>query len=1134
MKLFFFLLAVCCFQSQLILAQRQYTNQSVLATGTWFKIGVVKENVYKIDVPFLQQLGINTSLLRSSSLKIVGNGGSMVDESNTTPRQDDLIENAIQIVDGGDGFFNGNDYLLFYAPGTERWIYSNVSNSFQHRKNLVSDTAYYFLGLLPAERFISSVVVNGQPTRIIQTFTERIAYEKDTVNILSSGKKWWGEHFTNDRPKNQIIIDIEGVVPTEPVLIKTAMLLRSVGTNSTVIVQANSIPIVNLTAPGIPSGLLTSYAEQVTATSQQFISGSRLILDYTFIPSNSSATGWLDWIELQFKKELRFINNQPFSFRSLDFGSQDQVVSFHITQAPAQTTVWDVSTFTRPIQLTGSSQQQDFLFTDSANTLKEYFAFARAQCPRPIAFGKISNQNLHQHTPANYLIITPSIFKTEAVRLANFHQTKNQLTPLVVETEKIYNEFGGGNASAAAIRDYIKMHYDRSLTAGSLPLRYVLLFGMGNFDTKGRTEIKTNYVPCFESDNSTHSLASYTSDDFFALLSDTDDIELSLERDSLKVSVGRAPLQQLADAKIFVDKIIGYSGNSFGAWKNEMLLMADDKESNFFYSISELLASVINVADRPLVTKKLYIDAYPLISSGGKRFSPASNRQLQEELSIGKLIWNYSGHGDYQQLSEYGVLNREEIAQLKNEKNLPLLIATTCEFIPYDNPQKQSIGAQLLSGSKHGAIGVLTTPRLVFASENQQLNKNIIQFLLRRDGSGKRYSIGEAFRVAKNETSRTSFDKINARKFSLLGDPALSLAFPTLSITIDSVGQVRLRPRDTIRAAERPVLKGTIRDERGDILSSFNGSIHLKIFNLSATEKTLGNIAGSIPANFENTHAILFNGRASVTNGHFSISVVVPASGGEQVNKIMISSYSENGIVDGAGIDTTLYLKRAVIGAATDELGPIINLYLNDFSFKNGSITSDRPLLIAKVADSSGICTVTDGLSDRNIKLIIDNDEEQMFILNKFYVTEQDTYTRGGLSYQLPALARGKHSLSLTAWDNVGNKGHAALEFYVLEDTSFSIYNLKNYPNPVTDKTRIAFELGAPQENLKIELAFYNASGHLMGKEMRLLPQAGHRVDILAQTEFSKWPSGVYFYKLVITSRLGQISTKAKQLIKLN
>ena len=41
------------------IAQRIYKANSVLASGQWFKIAVKDPGVYKIDVPFLNGLGIN-------------------------------------------------------------------------------------------------------------------------------------------------------------------------------------------------------------------------------------------------------------------------------------------------------------------------------------------------------------------------------------------------------------------------------------------------------------------------------------------------------------------------------------------------------------------------------------------------------------------------------------------------------------------------------------------------------------------------------------------------------------------------------------------------------------------------------------------------------------------------------------------------------------------------------------------------------------------------------------------------------------------------------------------------------------------------------------------------------------------
>jgi hypothetical protein len=121
-------------------AQRNYANTSVLSTGNWYKIAITKEGVYKIDLAFLSRLGINTSQISSSSIQLFGNGGAMLEEKNNTHLSDDLSENAIEVIDGGDGVLNGNDYFIFYAPGPNIWLKDSINKRFHHQKNLVNDT----------------------------------------------------------------------------------------------------------------------------------------------------------------------------------------------------------------------------------------------------------------------------------------------------------------------------------------------------------------------------------------------------------------------------------------------------------------------------------------------------------------------------------------------------------------------------------------------------------------------------------------------------------------------------------------------------------------------------------------------------------------------------------------------------------------------------------------------------------------------------------------------------------------------------------------------------------------------------------------------------------------------------------
>src|SRR6478672_12668724 len=101
----------CCFLFT-VHAQRSYRANSVLASGNWFKISVAEDGVYKLDVAFLNSLGIAGSI-PSGQIRVFGNGGGMLSELAGSKPVDDLAERAVWVEDGGDGLLNGSDYILF-------------------------------------------------------------------------------------------------------------------------------------------------------------------------------------------------------------------------------------------------------------------------------------------------------------------------------------------------------------------------------------------------------------------------------------------------------------------------------------------------------------------------------------------------------------------------------------------------------------------------------------------------------------------------------------------------------------------------------------------------------------------------------------------------------------------------------------------------------------------------------------------------------------------------------------------------------------------------------------------------------------------------------------------------------------
>ena len=66
-------------------AQRVYAPNSILASGNFYKIGVKEAGVYKIDIPFLNNMGVATSNLPSSNLRLYGNGGKMLEDPLRQP-----------------------------------------------------------------------------------------------------------------------------------------------------------------------------------------------------------------------------------------------------------------------------------------------------------------------------------------------------------------------------------------------------------------------------------------------------------------------------------------------------------------------------------------------------------------------------------------------------------------------------------------------------------------------------------------------------------------------------------------------------------------------------------------------------------------------------------------------------------------------------------------------------------------------------------------------------------------------------------------------------------------------------------------------------------------------------------------
>ena len=121
-------------------------SYSVLSDGDWYKITTNQEGIYKLDYSDFQDIGVNVSNLQISSIRLYGNGGGMLPRLNSEFRHLDLVENAIQVKDANNnGFFDNEDYILFYGMSPSVWRFNENTNFFEYDLHLFSDEVAYFL-----------------------------------------------------------------------------------------------------------------------------------------------------------------------------------------------------------------------------------------------------------------------------------------------------------------------------------------------------------------------------------------------------------------------------------------------------------------------------------------------------------------------------------------------------------------------------------------------------------------------------------------------------------------------------------------------------------------------------------------------------------------------------------------------------------------------------------------------------------------------------------------------------------------------------------------------------------------------------------------------------------------------------
>ena len=1116
-----------------------YAEHSVLRPGAHVvKVRVQETGLYRLTYEDIQAMG-----LQPDSVRILGFGGNILSQNFTHPKTDDLPSVAFYMHKGDDGVFGKGDFILFYGKGNIGWTYSN--GTFTHTRNWCADYGCYFVSDNAGKQVL---IGNDEPVKHdifnpVNCYTDYRLYEKELVNLVDvegkegGGREFYGEKMSPTNPDLNIPFRFTDVL-TDRKMNCFVALAASGNQKTTFTIKVGGIS-QNITASAIDVSDFYTRAYLANARMTEVPqTGDDVTLSIHFQNGSSAATGYLNYIEAAAVCRLH-MHGDAFFFRNADYTGSMFPNRYGLTGADHATEVWDLTDAECPVRVPCEWVGDTLVFYGNTDCVHEYVAVRPTgeNALTPEVIGRVEEDDLadlHGWRGIQNVIIAPKAFQEAALRLAAAHQSVEPTMAWGVATdEQVYNEFSSGTPDVSAIRWFMKMLYDRAGKDEALRPRSLLLMGDGTFDNRQllRTSGKA-WLLTYQAENSTVETEAYASDDYFAFMEDNSGVvsgaSFSDIRARMNFGVGRLPVSSTEQAEAVVDKIIAFMGNTdFGNWKQQLCFLSDDGDHALHVQIADAAAELVRVKNPDFIVNKIYLDAYVQESSASGESYPLAYNRFTNLLKNGVLFMDYSGHGSANNICSEMFLTKKDVENMTNSRQ-GLWALATCNFSHFDKAETSSAEEAVLN-PVGGAIGVFSACRTVYASQNKIININFCDTLF---GHPNVYNypmtIGDAAYIAKNLTGN---DK-NKMAYVLLGDPAVRLNYPTDCQALTVFVKDSLHTRDTLHALDTLTIEGYIRADTvaEDTAFWFNGKLNVTIYDKLQVVTTRDNDeqdeSKKVRIQYNDYPNKLFSGETDVQNGRFRYSFMLPKDIRYNYGngRIVYYAYDPETPAEAVGHDEHFIIGGSGSAVQNDSLGPDMILYLNNPAFRSGDKTHERPHFYADLYDEDGINTVGSGIG-HDLLLTVDNDTKQSYVLNDYFISKNNNFRAGQVSYLFSELSEGQHSLSFRAWDLLNNSSTARLDFEVVKGLDPTLFSVTAYPNPLPAGVplNISVAYDRPDDLMETKVLIYDPSGRLV----TVYEQAGDGNMSIPLT----LPEGIYLYKLNIKSATTSYSTRTGKLI---
>ena len=341
-------------------------SNSVLSSGEWYRFYIDTTGVFRLSKSFLKRLGVNVNSVDPRNIKLYGHGGRMIPYANSEAYPYDVPENAIKFVGEEDGSFDDNDYILFYGQGPKEYNAESRTHI-----NCYTDKTYYYInvGSGVGKRIQEFDQPTGVVDMVVDTFDDYQFHEIDTYNLVSLGRRWFGDKFDIDSSK-EFTFNFPDIVTSQPIRLTVSVATAS-KSDSRMLVKVNGIETSTINVSGVSRPTLangSSYAGNLNVSSPEIKIG----LDFDNL-GNPSTIGYLDFISIEARRQLNY-NGKQFLFKNSDVALASGIAQYNITNTSQLSEIWDVTDLYNVTNYINTESASTLSFTSTLGSLKSYVA----------------------------------------------------------------------------------------------------------------------------------------------------------------------------------------------------------------------------------------------------------------------------------------------------------------------------------------------------------------------------------------------------------------------------------------------------------------------------------------------------------------------------------------------------------------------------------------------------------------------------------------------------------------------------------------------------------------------------------------------------------------------------------------